>query len=367
MIGYMFVVLLGFLGSALAKGKADREPKGKFSIPALDVKSGPIVLEANQTLTITCRGRWELSWALPSAMIGGQEKVKLEDSRCGKQRQHYCSQLTLSYAQAKHTGSYRCRYRHQSRKQNAVYIYIADSRRPFVEEEKSIPEVLYINEGKPLVFPCRVTNPDARVSLVKQYPDSHVLKPDQRNIVWNSRRGFIIRSPTLFYVGMFSCKTSLNGTTHSISYLTHRQVNKIRDMYLNISSPHEALQGERLTINCTVTAEWNSRVSFKWDYPSKANSSNIIYEEMLKSKTHLVFYSLLSIPKLHSSNKGLFICQVFSGPVKREVNASVKVYDRPFIRLKARHGVCCRGSCRTEVLPSISKTTGFSCPKSHLV
>ncbi|XP_041735991.1 vascular endothelial growth factor receptor 1 isoform X1 [Coregonus clupeaformis] len=336
MIGYIFVVLCGLSGSALAKGKVEREPKGKFSVPVLDVKSRQLVLEANQTLTIHCRGRWELSWAFPGGVARDQERLRLEDSRCGRQSQHYCSQLTLSSAQAQHTGSFRCRYSQRTRRQSAVYVYVTDRQQPFVEEQIDSPDVVYMKESQPLVFPCRVTNPDATVSLVK-FPDQE-LTPDQRNIVWNSRQGFLIHSPTYFYIGLFSCKTTVNGTTHSLSYLTHRQVNKIMEVYLNSTSPVQALQGESLAINCTVTAEWNSRVSISWDYPGQANRSAIISRWIMASKTHMVFYSILSIPKLHRSDRGLYICRVTSGPVSRETNVSVTVYDRPFIRLKPRQG-----------------------------
>ncbi|XP_019897332.2 vascular endothelial growth factor receptor 1 isoform X2 [Esox lucius] len=362
MIGYMFVVLLGFLGNAQAKGKEGQEPKGKFSTPVLDLNSQQHVLKANQTLTINCRGRWELSWALPGSLARGQDGVKLEESRCGKQRQHYCSQLTLSSAQARHTGQYRCRYRHQTHKQAAVYIYVTDSQRPFVEEQAAIPDVVYMKEGKPLVFPCRVTNPNSIVSLVK-FPDSRVLTPDQKNIVWNSRRGFVIRSPTFFYIGMFSCKTTLNGITHSISYLTHRPVNKIMDVYLNSTSPLQTLQGNSLTINCTVTAEWNSRVSIRWDYPGKANTSAIISKRIMSSKSHMVFYSLLSIPKLRLSDRGLYICQVSSGPVSRATNVSVTVYDHPFIRLKPRQGAVLQAHAGQKSYRLSPKLRAFPAPK----
>uniref|UniRef100_A0A8C7PJ84 Platelet-derived growth factor receptor-like protein n=1 Tax=Oncorhynchus mykiss TaxID=8022 RepID=A0A8C7PJ84_ONCMY len=336
MIGYIFVVLCGLAGSALAKGKVEREPKGKFSAPVLDVKSRQLVLEANQTLTIHCRGRWELSWAFPGGVARDQERMRLEDSRCGRQSQHYCSQLTLSSAQAQHTGSFRCRYSHRTLRQRAVYVYVTDRQRPFVEEQNNSPDVVYMKESQPLVFPCRVTNPDATVSLVK-FPDQE-LTPDQRNIVWNSRQGFLIHSPTYFYIGLFSCKTSVNGTTHSLNYLTHRQVNKIMKVYLNSTSPVHSLQGESLAINCTVTAEWNSRVSISWDYPGQANRSAIVSRWIMASTFHMVFYSILSIPKLHRSDRGLYICRVTSGPVSRETNVSVTVYDRPFIRLKPRQG-----------------------------
>ncbi|XP_038853128.1 vascular endothelial growth factor receptor 1-like [Salvelinus namaycush] len=361
MIGYIFVVLCGLAGSALAKGKVESVPKGKFSVPVLDVKSRQLVLEANQTLTIHCRGWWELSWAFPGGVARDQERMRLEDSRCGRQSQHYCSQLTLSSAQAQHTGSFRCRYSHQKLRQRAVYVYVTDRQRPFVEEQNNSPDVVYMKESQPLVFPCRVTNPDATVSLVK-FPDQE-LTPDQRNVVWNSRQGFLIHSPTYFYIGLFSCKTTVNGTTHSLSYLTHRQVNKIMKVYLNSTSPVQSLQGESLAINCTVTAEWNSRVSISWDYPGQANRSAIVSRWIMASKFHMVFYSILSIPKLHRSDRGLYICRVTSGPVSRETNVSVTVYDRPFIRLKPRQGAVVEAHAGQKSYRLSPKLRAFPAPE----
>lgn len=46
-------------------------------------------------------------------------------------------------------------------------IGVSDSQQPFVKVQTEIPDVVYMKEGEPLVFPCRVTNPDAKVSLVK--------------------------------------------------------------------------------------------------------------------------------------------------------------------------------------------------------
>lgn len=46
-------------------------------------------------------------------------------------------------------------------------VWVSDSRQPFVKVQKEIPDVVYIKEGQDLVFPCRVTNPDTKVTLVK--------------------------------------------------------------------------------------------------------------------------------------------------------------------------------------------------------
>lgn len=46
-------------------------------------------------------------------------------------------------------------------------VWVLDSQQPFVKVQKEIPDVVYMKEGQDLVFPCRVTNPNTKVSLVK--------------------------------------------------------------------------------------------------------------------------------------------------------------------------------------------------------
>ncbi|XP_055038372.2 vascular endothelial growth factor receptor 1 isoform X2 [Misgurnus anguillicaudatus] len=333
MLDILFVMIFGLSGRVLAK---DTDTKGRFSSPVLDVTEKQLIIERNQTLQLNCRGRWELQWVLPSGVPKVYHGTQIEESSCGRKNNQNCSRLTLSPALAQHTGSYRCRYRQKQRKQASVYVYITDSQRPFVKVQSEIPDVVYMKEGEPLVFPCRVTNPDAKVSLVK-FPFNR-LTPDHRTIIWNSRHGFTVRSPTYFYIGLFSCETIVNGVKYTNKFLTHRPVNRITDVYLNSTGLVHTLQGHMLALNCTVTAEWNSRVSISWMYPGKANGSATITRRISKSKTNMLFFSILTIPRLSKSDRGLYKCHVTSGPSKRETNTTVIVYDQPFIRLKHKDG-----------------------------
>ncbi|XP_062841606.1 vascular endothelial growth factor receptor 1 [Trichomycterus rosablanca] len=333
MLEIFLLMLCGLSSRVLAK---DTETKGRFNSPVLDVKEKQLVLEKNQMLQLNCRGRWELEWVLPSGVPKDYPGVSVQKSYCGRKANHYCSRLTISPVLAEHTGSYRCHYAHKERKNTSVYVFITDSQQPFVKVQKEIPDVVYMKEGQFLVFPCKVTNPHTKVSLVK-FPDRRI-QSDQRNIIWNSRKGFVIRSPTYFYIGLFSCETIINGTKYTNNFLTYRPVNKIQDVYLNSTGLVQALQGERLALNCTVTAELNSRVNINWSYPGKANDTGSISRRITQSRTNVVFYSVLTIRKLQRADRGAYKCYVTSGPAKREVNTSVIVHDQPFIRLKQRNG-----------------------------
>ncbi|XP_028816438.1 vascular endothelial growth factor receptor 1 isoform X2 [Denticeps clupeoides] len=330
MIGTLLLLILcGMLGCTLGK-----ESKGKFSTPVLDVSEQQLVLEANQTLRLKCRGRWELLWALPSGVTKENQTLRVDESRCGKRETQHCSTLVLSHAKARHTGSFRCRYRHKQQKQAAVYVYVRDSQRPFVRVQKESPELMFLKEGEPLIFPCKVTWPDAVVSLIKWQAPIQTLIPDQKNIIWNSRQGFIIRSPSIVHTGLFSCEIKVNGVKHLQHYITHRPVNEILEVYLNSTRPVQTLQGGRLALNCTVTAPLNSRVTISWSYPGTAN----ITKRIMPGKSQIMFYSILSISHLRKSDRGAYTCHVRNGPVHRETNTTVIVYDEPFLRLKHRQG-----------------------------
>ncbi|XP_033964305.1 vascular endothelial growth factor receptor 1 isoform X2 [Pseudochaenichthys georgianus] len=218
-----------------------------------------------------------------------------------------------------------------------LHLPLCHSQQPFVDHPDMSPDVLYMKDKQPLDIPCRVTHPNITTTLVK-YPNLS-LSPDHRVILWNSKKGFTIRTPTFYYIGLFYCQTVTEGVTHvSRKYFIYRPVSNIMDVYLNSSGPVEALKGERLVLNCTATGELNTRVNITWDYPGKINNTGSTSKRLLKHRTHLLFYNILTIPKLLRSDRGLYTCRVTSGEKTKEQRVNVTVFDRPFIRLKSRHG-----------------------------
>lgn len=357
MMNCVLICLLCGLYGVFAK---DKEQKGKYSVPNLDVKTKQLVVDTNQTILLSCRGRWELTWAYPSAL--DRDEVRVEERRCGRRGQQFCSSLTVGRGQAQHTGSYRCRYRHRPRKQTSVYVYVTDSQQPFVERPKQSPDVLYLKAQEPLLIPCRVTHPNITTTLVK-YPRSG-LSPDHRNIIWNSKQGFTIRTATFYYIGLFFCQTVAGDVTYmSQKFLVHRPVSNIIDVYLNSSDPLQALKGERLVLNCTATGELNTRVNITWDYPGKNDNVGFTSKRLLRHRTHMLFYSILTIPKLQRSDRGDYTCRVTSGEKTKQKMVSVTVYDRPFINLKARQGSVMEAQAGQKSYRITPKLRAFPAPE----
>ncbi len=58
----------------------------------------------------------------------------------------------------------------------------------------------------------------------------------------------------------------------------------------------------------------------------QANGSGTIIRRISRSRSNMLFYSVLTIPRLSKADRGLYKCHVTSGPSKRETNTTVIVY-----------------------------------------
>ncbi|XP_029458469.1 vascular endothelial growth factor receptor 1 isoform X2 [Rhinatrema bivittatum] len=325
-LGCLLLLLLTGSSSAL-----------KVKAPELNVKGKQHIIQVHQPLHLTCRGEVRHSWSLPETV---NKEVNIKKYACGRNGKQYCSSVTLRRARASDTGYYSCKYlsttaTKKNMTESTIYIFINDTSNPFVEMHNDIPKVVYMMEKKKLIIPCRVTAPNITVTL-KKIP-RETLIPDQKTIIWDSRKGFIIPKPTYKFVGLLSCETTVNGHVHSTKYITHRQVHEVRDVQLNVSNTIKLLRGETLAINCTVTANWNTRVYINWSFPGeiamRANITRRINQHTVNAN---IFYSILVIDRVQVSDKGEYTCHVESGPLKRSVNTTVDIYEKAFITVKPR-------------------------------
>ncbi|XP_078513253.1 vascular endothelial growth factor receptor 1 isoform X2 [Lissotriton helveticus] len=309
----------------------------KLKAPQLNIKGKEHVFQAEQTLRLACRGDSRCSWTLPESLNKSNKRLTITKYACGRSGKQSCSSLTLSKAQASDTGYYSCKYSSTSAKkkklESRIYIFIHDTARPFVETHNDIPNVVYISEGNPLVIPCRVTAPNITVTLKKLLGEPFI--PDGQTVIWDNKKGFIIPKPTYKFFDLLICETTINGHVHSTQYIMHRQVNKIHDLWLNVLNPVKSLKGETLTINCTVSVAWNTRVQVKWTYPGEASKGSTITQRITQKEGNIISSSLV-IEKVRDIDKGLYICRVKSGAVEKSVNTTVQIYDKAFIKVKNR-------------------------------
>nr|XP_008165680.1 vascular endothelial growth factor receptor 1 isoform X1 [Chrysemys picta bellii] len=330
-------MLCGLLAPALLL--AGSSSGSKLKGPELSIKGAQHVIQAGQTLNLTCRGEMVHSWSLPEAPSKESKRLKIIKVACGRNGKQFCSSLTLSRAQATDTGYYSCKYASSSavrkKTESTVYIFINDTGSPFVELHSDIPKIIHMTDGGEMIIPCRVTAPDVAVTL-KKIP-LETLIPDGKTIIWDSTKGFIIPKATYRFIGLMSCETTVDGHKYSTKYLTHRQTNTIFDVQLNTPNLIKLLKGDTLAVNCTVAAAWNTRVQMTWSYPGEANHRASITNRIGQRNTDAnIFYSILVVDKVRDIDKGQYTCHVKSGPSVKSVNTTVHVYDKTFITLKHR-------------------------------
>uniref|UniRef100_A0A2R9ASG1 Ig-like domain-containing protein n=1 Tax=Pan paniscus TaxID=9597 RepID=A0A2R9ASG1_PANPA len=164
------VLLCALLSCLILTGSSSGS---KLKDPELSLKGTQHVMQAGQTLHLQCRGEAAHKWSLPEMVSKESERLSITKSACGRNGKQFCSTLTLNTAQANHTGFYSCKYlavptSKKKETESAIYIFISDTGRPFIEMYSEIPEIIHMTEGRELVIPCRVTSPNITVTLKKK-------------------------------------------------------------------------------------------------------------------------------------------------------------------------------------------------------
>uniref|UniRef100_A0A671S6F2 Vascular endothelial growth factor receptor 3 n=1 Tax=Sinocyclocheilus anshuiensis TaxID=1608454 RepID=A0A671S6F2_9TELE len=231
-----------------------------MSPPTLDNTKDQLVINANDTLTITCRGQRILDWSWPEVSLSKVELTDRQDQQSpvdtpghravrvkecqGEPGKPYCKTLILTNTQANDSGYYRCFY--QDIKAiidgtTAASIFV------FVRGE-NCKQTNFLLGLKP-VMPCLVSDPDLKVSLFSVGPPTaaHLI-----SLFLQNRLGdlfvFLLTSPCLQHpTGLKFYKLKL----------------------FPEDSPLELMQGEGLELNCTALVEFNTGVEFHWDYPGQ--------------------------------------------------------------------------------------------------
>ncbi|KAL6486117.1 hypothetical protein MHYP_G00055090 [Metynnis hypsauchen] len=307
--------------------------------PALSIPDKTYKINASDTLEITCRGRQILEWYTPHNLSGSENRLTATD--CSGDGL-FCSTITLTAAMANETGEYRCSYKNlavdDGKTAKTVYVFVQDYRMPFVRSPQDY-DVVFIREGEQVVVPCLGTLEDLNVTLYTMYPMKE-LATDGKDAFWDSRRGFILPSHVISYAGVVFCQTRLhNETFQSSLYIVAVVGYKIYD--LTVSPTHEKLtMGERLVFNCTARTELNVAINFQWSLPQDRRSTNRSTRTHYETKSNkkklwnsLELSNSLIIENVTVSDMGEYVCTASSGQMVKTAQASLIVYEKPFIAL----------------------------------
>ncbi|XP_051716545.1 vascular endothelial growth factor receptor 3 isoform X2 [Ctenopharyngodon idella] len=335
-----------------------------MSPPTLDNTKDQLVINANDTLTITCRGQRILDWSWPEESLSkieitdrqhqqspgdtpGHRAVRVKECQ-GETGKPYCKSLILTDTQANDSGYYRCFYQDikaviDGTTAASVFVFVRDPQNPFIKRNGSEIETLYItNSDTHIQVPCLVSDPDLKVSLyLLQLPP---LLLESSEITWNSKRGWSVprriydQAPMFF--GFF-CSTSVHNTEHkSAVYFVHPTGLRFYELKLfPEDSPVELMQGSVLVLNCTATVEFNTGVEFLWDYPGQKENRLASFQPMRNTLDDAMeASSILTIQSVRVDDSGYYTCSASTVEKKRQLTTVVIVHEKPFIILDYRNG-----------------------------
>ncbi|XP_051514996.1 vascular endothelial growth factor receptor 3 isoform X3 [Myxocyprinus asiaticus] len=335
-----------------------------MSPPTLDNTKDQFVINANDTLTITCRGQRILDWSWPEESLNKIELTDRQDQQLpvdspghravivrecqGEPGRPYCKTLILTNTQANDSGFYRCFYQDikaiiDGTTAASIYVFVRDPNQPFIRRNKNDIETIFVTGTETHIkVPCLVSDPDLKVTLFSLEQTPTLLEGDE--ITWNNKRGFsvprlIFENSSIFF-GFFCSTAAQNSESSSPVYFVQATGFKFYELKLfPEDSPVELMQGEILVLNCTALVEFNTGVEFKWDYPGqKVNrvASLQPVRNILDKATEVS--SILTIRDVHVKDSGFYTCFAGSMEIKRELTTLVIVHEKPFISLDYRNG-----------------------------
>lgn len=71
-------------------------------------------------------------------------------------------------------------------------------------------EIVFLHPDRPAVVPCRVTEPQAIVSLHREVPPEEITANDTA-VTYDPTRGFVLKNPSPKHQGVFYCKAVSKG------------------------------------------------------------------------------------------------------------------------------------------------------------
>uniref|UniRef100_A0A8C9GGP9 Vascular endothelial growth factor receptor 3 n=1 Tax=Piliocolobus tephrosceles TaxID=591936 RepID=A0A8C9GGP9_9PRIM len=336
--------------------------------PTLNITEESHVVDTGDSLSISCRGQHPLEWAWPGAQEAPAPGDKdSEDTGVvrdceGTDARPYCKVLLLREVHANDTGSYVCYYKYikariEGTTAASSYVFVRDFEQPFINK----PDTLLVNRKDAMWVPCLVSIPGLNVTLRSQ---SSVLWPDGQEVVWDDRRGMRVSTPLLREALYLQCETTWGDQDFlSNPFLVHITGNELYDIQLLPKKSLELLVGEKLVLNCTVWAEFNSGVTFDWDYPGKQAERGKWVPERRSQQTHTELSSILTIHNVSQHDLGSYVCEANNGIQRFRESTEVIVHEKPFISVEWLKGPILEATAGDELVKLPVKLAAYPPPE----
>ncbi|CAL1614092.1 unnamed protein product [Knipowitschia caucasica] len=274
------------------------------------------VLPSGRSLELRCKGA-NIGWTYPSYLD------TFNDSRLSTNQIDKYGQLVLTAPSAADTGLYSCWVNLCDGRECSVdidrnystYIFFSDKDNLFVPSLIHF-ELVYLRPDRSAVVPCRVTDPQARVSLHREVPPEEV-STNGTDVTFDPTRGFVLQSPGPELQGVFYCRAQSRGAPQISTkfQLLYVEVPSGAPFVSLQTSPDSVADGDSMNVTCTVLGEPEVPIDFNWIHPNPEPSRPVqthSHWRLVKrglGHTTRVSQSVLSIKDLSSRDYGSYICK----------------------------------------------------------
>ncbi|XP_022607662.1 platelet-derived growth factor receptor-like protein [Seriola dumerili] len=272
-------------------------------------------LTPGKNIELRCKGN-NIGWSYPTYLD------TFNDSRLSIKQSDKYSQLILTSPSAADTGPYSCwvvvcdgtECEKDHDRAYVSYIYFTDKDNLFVPSAIHF-EIVYLRPDSPAVVPCRVTDPQAKVSLHREVPAEEITANDTL-VTYDPTKGFVLQSPSPEHQGVFYCKAVTKGTPQvsTMYQLLYVEVPSGPPFVSLEASPDSARGGDNVNVTCTVLGEPEVDVSFTWSYPGQDHRPvHILTSWRLVNRgmahTTRVSQSVMTVEDMETIDFGNYICK----------------------------------------------------------
>uniref|UniRef100_A0A6I8PI21 Platelet-derived growth factor receptor-like protein n=1 Tax=Ornithorhynchus anatinus TaxID=9258 RepID=A0A6I8PI21_ORNAN len=294
-----------------------------------------LVLPAGASLELRCRGR-SARWRFP---------VSLEEEGAGRLRiKHFSrfSQLLVVNSTASDTGEYSCwslqcpnsECRNGEDRIGTTFVFFTDPQELFVPTEDYY-EVVQLRANQPILLPCQVTSPLAKVTLHREFPLEEILV-DGVDISFDPKKGFTIHRPRASYAGSLFCMASLEdvrqiSTKYMLIYVNYPS----SPPKSSIKSSGASVQvGENFNVTCMVLGEPEIAVDFTWEYPGQqigrppyVRERTVLVRRV--GQVQLESESVLYVDEARVVDDGLYSCRTENHQGSTTASTRIRVLPAP--------------------------------------
>ncbi|XP_053572171.1 platelet-derived growth factor receptor-like protein isoform X2 [Bombina bombina] len=290
-----------------------------------------VIVKAGQTLDLRCKGT-SVRWGYPQYLQ--------EDDEGRLRLKHFArySQLLLVNTTGADTGEFSCGgYQCEGEgchaggeKTGKTFVFVTDPQELFVPTEDYYVMV-QLRTRQPALLPCQVTNPQAKVTLHREFPPEQIAV-DGVKIAFDVKKGFIIYQPQPSLAGSLFCIAELGNirqmsTKYMLIYVHYPSAPPKPSIEASVSSVRA---GDSFVVICTVLGELEISVEFTWEYPGqKLGRPPYVREstEQIRRGGQLMqeSRSVLSVDGARAIDDGTYTCTAQNLQGSTSVNTKVTV------------------------------------------